>query len=255
MSVFVGITSFNTCEYLENCLRSLLRPEYSVPDRIHVVDNGSTDGTLEMLHGMAGDRITYEKPGTNTLASGGTRRSVDRFMAEDADMFLHLDADTEMRGDAVGSFVRQIGNRDDAVVGVQIDKLMYQHPKARSLKQFDSYIFGEWKKRHAPDMGENEFKRRMVKTAKIGQVYRELCGWFLGMPRAVIEAIGNVDDERYGMWRWESEWVLRASVRGFHIEHALAVEEGLVHHFGGRSRQRQKDSERYSRMARSDLAE
>ena len=252
MSVFVGITSFNTCAYLENCLRSLLRPEYSVPDRIHVVDNGSTDRTLEMLRGMAGDRITYERPDTNTLASGGTRRSVDRFLAEGVDIFLHLDADTEMRGDAIGSLVRQIGDRT-ALAGVQVDKLMYQHPKARSLKKFDAYIFGEWKERHAADMEDEEFRRRMIKTAEIGQVYRELCGWFLGMPRTVIEVIGNVDDERYGMWRWESEWVLRAAVRGFHIEHALAVEDGLVHHFGGRSRRRQKDSERYDRMVKGDL--
>lgn len=255
MSVFVGITSFNTCAYLENCLRSLLRQEYSVPDRIHVVDNGSTDGTLDMLRSMAGDRITYEQPETNTLASGGTRRSVDRFLTEGANLFLHLDADTEMRGDAIGSIIQQLDDRDDAVAGVQIDKLMYQHPKARSLKKFDAYIFGEWKNRHAPDMGDDEFKQRMIKTAEIGQVYRELCGWFLGMPRAVIETIGNVDDERYGMWRWESEWVLRAAVRGFHIEHALAVKEGLVRHFGGRSRRRQKDSKQYDRLARSDLGE
>jgi len=287
MRVFVGITSYNTQEYLRNCVEKLLSPPgqstrgavyramrdrwtpaerphaqklpaVTRPVRIHVVDNGSTDGTIEMLRSWSSrsdNIITHEVCEENTLAAGGARRAVDRFLAEgDCDVFLHLDADTELRGDAIGSLVRQIGGRDNAVVGVRVDKLVHRHPKSRSLRAFDEYIFGEWKQRHAPDMDDAEFRRRLIIEGENGtQVYRELCGWFLAMPTELIRRIGNVDDERYGMWRWESEWVLRATVRGCDIEHADAVRDDMVHHFGGRSRRREKNPEKYDSIVERDL--
>jgi len=94
----------------------------------------------------------------------------------------------------------------------------------------------------------------MLKSMDDGTaVYRELCGWFLAMPMALIRTIGNVDDKRYGMWRWESEWVLRAAALGCDIEHATAVEDGLVYHYGGRSRRREMHPERYVSIAKRDL--
>jgi len=287
MRIFVGITSYNTQAYLQNCVERLMAPPTQAvrgavrramrnrwprdvdrsgsdvprairPSRIHIVDNGSVDETPELLRAWSSRDdgvITHEVCQENTFAAGGARRAVDRFLADDdCDVFLHLDADTEMRGDAIGSLVRQIGDRSNVVVGVRVDKLMHKHPRSRSLRAFDEYIFGEWKQRHAPDMGDDEFFRRMVIRAADGtEVYRELCGWFLAMPKQLVRQIGNVDDERYGMWRWESEWVLRATARGCDIEHADAVRDGLVHHFGGRSRRREKNPERYDSIVKRDL--
>lgn len=254
MRVFVGITSYNTKEYIENCLISLFGCEVR-PQRVHVVDNGSTDGTPEFLAGVDLDAVTHEISDCNSLAAGGARRAVDRFLLDDdCDVFLHLDADTEMRGEAIASLTQQIGIREDVVVGVRVDKLRHAHPRSRSLRAFDEYIFGEWRRKHAPEIPDDEFSKRMLKTLDDGtEVYRELCGWFLAMPKGLVCTIGNVDDERYGMWRWESEWVLRATACGCDIEHANAVRDGLVHHYGGRSRRREKHPERYASIARRDL--
>ena len=254
MRVFVGITSYNTKEYIENCLGSLLGCKVC-PQRVHVVDNGSTDGTLEFLAAVDDAIVTHEVCDSNSLAAGGARRAVDRFLLDDdCDVFLHLDADTEMRGEAIASLTRQIGRRDGVVVGVRVDKLMHAHPRSRSLRAFDKYIFGEWRRERAPEIPDDEFSKRMLKAMDDGtEVYRELCGWFLAMPKSLIRTIGNVDDERYGMWRWESEWVLRATVRGCDIEHADAVRDGLVYHYGGRSRRRERHPERYASIARRDL--
>ncbi len=254
MRVFVGITSYNTKEYLENCLSSMFGCAVR-PQRVHVVDNGSQDGTLELLASTDRDAVTHEVSGINSLASGGARRAIDRFLLDDdCDVFLHLDADTEMRGEAIASLVRQINLREGVAVGVRVDKLMHAHPRSRSLRDFDKYIFGEWRRKHAPDVPDEEFLKRMLITSDDGtKVYRELCGWFLAMPKSLIRTIGNVDDERYGMWRWESEWVLRATACGCDIEHANAVRDGLVYHYGGRSRRRERHPERYESIVRRDL--
>jgi len=171
----------------------------------------------------------------------------------DCDIFLHMDADTEMRGDALGSAVCQMAGRDDIAVGVRVDKLPYGHPRSRSLRKFDAYIFGEWRKKYAPILDDTAFSQRVLRECEAGTVYRELCGWFLAMPLPLLKRIGSVDDERFGMWRWESEWVLRASALGCAIEHAEAVRKGLVHHFGGRSRRRAKHPDRYGRITKGDL--
>jgi N-acetylglucosaminyl-diphospho-decaprenol L-rhamnosyltransferase len=42
----VAIVSYNTCSYLRMCLQSVLQ---EVPDEVVVVDNGSTDGSIEMV--------------------------------------------------------------------------------------------------------------------------------------------------------------------------------------------------------------
>ncbi len=254
MRVFVGITSYNTREYLENCIGTLLSCAVR-PHRVHVVDNGSEDGTPEFLAGVDCDVVTHEISDRNSLAAGGARRAVDRFLSDnDCGVFLHLDADTEMRGEAVASLAQQIGRREGVAVGVRVDKLVHAHPRSRSLRAFDKYIFGEWRRKHAPEVPDEEFSKRMLKPAGDGtEVYRELCGWFLAMPKGLIRTIGNVDDERYGMWRWESEWVLRAAARGCDIEHAAAVADGLVYHYGGRSRRRERHPERYASIVRRDL--
>lgn len=253
MSMFVGVTSYNTKEYVTNCLDGLFGWP-SKPARVHVVDNGSQDGTQEMLASRPEAEVTWEQCSENTAASGGTRRAVDRFLSEaGCDIFLHLDADTDIRGDALGSLIDQVSGRPRVAIGVRVDKLRYQHPRSRSLRAFDSYIFGDWRRKHAPDIDDVEFERRMLIETHGMRVYRELCGWFLAMPRQLIDEIGNVDDCRFKMWRWESEWVLRATARDYPVEHAEAVSAGLVHHFGGVSRGREENPHRYDRRLREDL--
>jgi len=96
------------------------------------------------------DTVTHEIASCNSLAAGGARRAVDRFLLDaNCDVFLHLDADTEMRGEAIASLMQQIGLRQHVAVGVRVDKLMHAHPRSRSLRAFDKYIFGEWRHKYA----------------------------------------------------------------------------------------------------------
>ena len=46
--VSILIVSFNTCDLLKDCLSSVLAISYD-PFEVIVVDNGSTDGSVEMV--------------------------------------------------------------------------------------------------------------------------------------------------------------------------------------------------------------
>jgi GT2 family glycosyltransferase len=49
LSLDIVIVSFQSCSLLHDCLESLRRYPARVPTRIYVVDNGSSDGTIEMV--------------------------------------------------------------------------------------------------------------------------------------------------------------------------------------------------------------
>lgn len=68
MRIFVGITSYNTREYLQHCLRTMFRQQ-TKPSRVHIVDNCSSDGTQEFVSCLAevNPVITCEFCDNNTL--------------------------------------------------------------------------------------------------------------------------------------------------------------------------------------------
>lgn len=49
INVEIIIVSFNTKRYLKNCLESILRSDHPIFPKITVVDNGSTDGSIELI--------------------------------------------------------------------------------------------------------------------------------------------------------------------------------------------------------------
>ncbi len=49
LDLAIVVLSFNTCELLRNCLRSVLASSDEIRFQVCVVDNGSTDGSVEMV--------------------------------------------------------------------------------------------------------------------------------------------------------------------------------------------------------------
>ncbi|GLW27074.1 glycosyltransferase [Actinoplanes regularis] len=89
------------------CLRSLLA-QRGVPDlTVHVLDDGSTDGTAEVVRAVAGDRVHLhagDPPAPGWLGKPqACRRLAD--LAGDADVLVFVDADVVLEPDAVAGAV------------------------------------------------------------------------------------------------------------------------------------------------------
>ncbi len=86
MRVSVLICTYNYARYLPQCLTSALN-QTRPPDEILVLDDGSTDGTPEVMREFPGVRYVYQKNTGKAVAFGRA------FSLSTGDLICHLDAD------------------------------------------------------------------------------------------------------------------------------------------------------------------
>jgi len=115
-AVTIGIVSWNTRELLENCLTSLTRDARDDLVEIVVVDNGSTDGTVEML-----DRFSAVRNILNTDNRGFARATNQAFDAGKAPYFLMLNSDASVTEGSIAKCAAYLDNNPSvAVVGCRV---------------------------------------------------------------------------------------------------------------------------------------
>src|SRR5690348_7890348 len=84
--ISVVIPAYNEEDYIENCLKSLMRQEV-MPDEIIVVNNNSTDRTEEIVKKYPVILITEKKKGTIAARNAG-------FDMAKGNIIVRTDADT-----------------------------------------------------------------------------------------------------------------------------------------------------------------
>ena len=111
------IVSYNTRSHLEACLRSLRTPPPHVSHEIVVVDNGSTDGTVEAVRAGWPD-VRVVQSGANV---GYARANNQGIRATASDLVLLLNSDTVVPTGAVDGLVEQLRTHPQvAVVGPRL---------------------------------------------------------------------------------------------------------------------------------------
>jgi N-acetylglucosaminyl-diphospho-decaprenol L-rhamnosyltransferase len=119
-SVDVLVVSYNTRSLLEKCLNSVLAHQPATVDLgIRVFDNGSTDGTPEMLATRFPDVSL-----TRSASNEGFARANNRLASmSNADYLLLLNPDTVLTADVVGTLLDTLQN--DARVAIAGPRLVY----------------------------------------------------------------------------------------------------------------------------------
>ncbi|MBI5280986.1 MAG: glycosyltransferase family 2 protein, partial [Candidatus Solibacter usitatus] len=122
--VSVVIPAYNARETLESCLARLLESQPGPPDEYLVVDDGSTDGSVEVA----------ERFGARVLSTGGRRgpayaRNIGA-RAATGSVLLFLDADVTVHPDTV-ELVRSAFAADPA-----LDALMGSYDDAPGTEDF-----------------------------------------------------------------------------------------------------------------------
>ena len=79
-SICAVVVTFNRKELLLECLDALLKQTYAL-NKIYLIDNNSSDGTYEILHGngyLEHPQIVYEKLSENLGGAGGFSRGLQK---------------------------------------------------------------------------------------------------------------------------------------------------------------------------------
>ena len=101
----VVIVNYNTRDLLRNCLLSL-RQSIGISLEIIVVDNASSDGSIDMLRAEFPEAIALAQP-QNTWYCGGNNIGISR---ASADFVLLLNPDTEVAPDALSLMLTFLRN-------------------------------------------------------------------------------------------------------------------------------------------------
>jgi GT2 family glycosyltransferase/Flp pilus assembly protein TadD len=215
------ILTYNQLEYTKKCLESIAAntPE---PHEIIIVDNGSTDGTVEFLDLEAGrnkSRIKIIKNEENLGFALGNNKGIaeakgDYVVLMNNDVvvtpgWLKRLVEVTQRKPQIGI----VGPMSNYVSGPQLVKeVSYQKTSLKGLKKFSQAFARKHEGETMP--------------------YWRVVGFCMLIKREVIDKIGGLDG-RFGLGNFEDDdFSLRAALAGFE---SWIVKDCFVHHFGSRT--------------------
>jgi GT2 family glycosyltransferase len=209
----IVIVTHNELEYTRQCLDSV-RSLSDEPYELIVVDNGSTDGTVEYLRALPDVRLIANDgnrgfpPAVNQGLAVASGRQV--LLLNDDVVVTTSWLDRMLRALYSDPTVGLAGPCSNFVSGPQQVQGGYE-----SLAELDGFAW-DWGKSH---------------EGACVQVNR-LVGFCLLIRREVVEAIGPFD-EQFGIGCFEDDdYCLRAIDAGYRV---VIAADAYVHHFGGRT--------------------
>lgn len=222
-AVAIAVLNHNGKELLLECLQCIEAVDYR-PLSTVVVDNGSTDGSVEEVRRLY-PGIHLVPVGYNAGVSGGRNAGI-RYVEEhlQAEYILFLDNDTQIEPDAVREFVEAAGR--DARIGIVAPKAFRKKGDSRLLSAggmgFHPYTGALW------DVAGGDIDRGQYDQPRDVQAGP---GFAFLVRSAVYRNIG-LFDETFNPYGWEDvDFSLRAGKAGFRIVYAP---KAVVYHAGGR---------------------
>ncbi|MDH3883092.1 MAG: glycosyltransferase, partial [Desulfobacterales bacterium] len=219
----IVILTCNQIEYTKKCIDSIYKqtPE---PFELILVDNGSTDGTVQYLESEIADRneairVKIIKNKKNKGFAAGNNQGI---AIAKGDYILLMNNDVVVTPGWLGrmiacaekdSKIGIVGPCSNYVSGPQlVEKVNYDVNTLKGLTEFS-----------------NQFAAQHSQQEQ--QILR-VVGFCMLIKRAVIEAVGGMDN-RYGLGNFEDDdFSLRATIAGFK---SCIASDSFIHHFGSRT--------------------
>ena len=207
--------TWNSTQHLPGLLESLDAGLAGLRWRLVVVDNGSTDGTPELLHRLA-PSVELVQTGRNLGYAAAINRGLPS--ATGSEVVLVLNPDVRLGpgcGVALVDALRQTGT--GIAVPVQRDPDGSLHATLRReptvLRALGEALLGGWRADRVPTLGE-------LVTDHDAYAASTRADWATGSVMAVsqacLTAVGNWD-ETFFLYSEETDFALRARDRGFEL--------------------------------------
>ncbi len=205
------------------CLSSLQKVGYP---RLHiyVVDNGSADGSLEILRSSypPSDRLNYLSIKENLGYAGGNNFGLVKALKNGADFVLFLNNDTLVEPDFMDILIETA--RENQNAGVLGPKVLCYPDRHLIYSRGERYSL--WFNQRTVNIGEKDLMDE-VKPRKVDYVV----GCAMLVSRKFIERVGMLDETFFAYFE-EIDWCLRGRKSGFDV---LYVPKAVIYHKGGAS--------------------
>lgn len=205
--VFIVVLTWNQKELTDECLRSLSNVSYR-NRRTVVVDNGSSDGSVEFLR-QRHPEATFLSTGTNLGFSGGNNVGIDYALRNGAAYVFLLNNDTEVDPGFLSAAVDVAEHSRD--IGIAGSTAFYANPAdivwfagARA-----NWLNG--------DMNDPRIGKRLPDIEKLPvEDVDEVAGAAMLVRREVIEQVGMLDPSFF-IYYEETDWCQRAKRGGWRV--------------------------------------
>src|SRR3984957_717231 len=182
MKIAIIVLNWNGKQDTLTCLASLAELYYS-PVEVIVVDNGSTDGSVETIR-MQFPHYTLLENGENLGFAEGNNVGIRFALEHSADMIMLLNNDTVVAPDLLDHFVLQFASSPETgILGATICLF--------DQREILDHLGGMWNHKTATFtfVGKNQPAEKWQEPQELDYV----CGAGLIMRREVIETIGLLD--------------------------------------------------------------
>ncbi|RJP34664.1 MAG: glycosyltransferase family 2 protein [Actinobacteria bacterium] len=206
MKVGILVLTFNNYTDTRECLESLLGLTYEQHEVI-VVDNGSSDGSLERLEGEF-PQIAFVHTGDNLGYAGGNNRGIEVALERGAQLVWILNNDVVVDRDTLSRLVDAA--RESPRAGI-IGSKVYFHGDSKRLF-FAGGRINSWTG-EASHIGYREIDLGQYDKKKAVDYVN---GCNLLIRRECIEEIGLLD-EAFFLYYEETDWAVRARRAGWEV--------------------------------------
>jgi len=227
--VAIVIVSYNSAGHLGPCLESVFAQRKTLRQQVIVVDNNSTDNSVELVRRQFPD-VQLVIPGTNLGFAGGVNLGARH---ADAEFLLLLNPDTVILNhaiDVIVEFARRnpsaglYGGRTLKPDGSLEPSCCWGAPTLWSLAMFALGLTTLFPKNRWLDPESlGNWQRDSVREVGV------ITGCFLLAACAVWEELGGMD-ERYFMYGEDADFAIRARRHGYHP--TICPDAELVHEVG-----------------------
>jgi GT2 family glycosyltransferase len=230
IDVSIIIVNWNTCELLRDCLRSLCTQRRADHCELIVVDNGSSDGSVEMVReefGQVNLMASADNLGFAAANNLGMSMATGRYV-------LLLNSDTIVLDNAVEKTVAFADRyADTAVVGCRVlnpdlslQNTCFMFPSILNLFLFSTYLY-----RLFPSSRFFGRERMTWWPRNDAREVDVVTGCYMLVRRAALDDVGPMDDQFF-MYYEETDWCFRFKAKGW--KNRFTPDAQIIH-IGGAS--------------------
>lgn len=221
MDLSIIIPSFNTKELTKECLNSIKKYKGNLKLEIIVIDNGSTDSSVDYLKKASKDkRIQTVFLNQNWGFAGAVNRGIKKAKGK---FLLLLNADTQIQKEIFQEAIKFAEKHPQSIIGLQLVNLdgsiqpsVYHFPSAiGAIKEF-------W-------LGKKDSYQKYAPLSKKPVKVDAVTGAAMLIPRKIIKKVG-LFDEKYFFYFEDLDYCRRAKKVGFNIYYLPFVK--ILHHHG-----------------------
>lgn len=206
-SIGIVICNYNKSEYVCRCIESVLQSDTQDFD-IFMVDNASTDDSVEAVQKRFGDKVTILQNSENLGGSGGFNTGIRKVLEEGYTYLMCLDNDAEVTKEAVRSLHEFL--MKNPRVGMAGSKVYHKHAP--------EYVQQMGLNLHFETCSAETLYADMLDNRDIPEVVYcdTVAACSLMMPVKVVRKVGMMPEDNFIYWD-DMEWGYLVGKAGYQV--------------------------------------